>query len=180
MIKLYIVRHSKTLWNEQRLIQGRTDLDLSPLGISDAEKLKEQIDLNKIDICFCSPLLRAKSTAKIITDNKIDIIYDDLLIERDCGILEGTPSQNMDNLRRTWDLKLDDTSDNNEPLSSLLERARLFIEKLKNEYDGKSVLIVSHACLIKCIHFNLLGYDENTDFLSWYPDNACVYEYEIK
>lgn len=179
MTKLYIVRHSKTLWNEQRLIQGRTDLELSPAGINDSLNLKEKIDLSKIDLCFCSPLKRAKQTAEIITDKKIDIIYDDLLIERDCGLLEGTTSLDMDNLRRTWNLKLNDTSDNIEPLKDLLERAKLFIEKIKKEYPDKNILIVSHACIIKGIHFNIKGYDEDTDFLSWYPENTGIYEYEI-
>ena len=180
MIKLYLVRHSKTLWNEKRLIQGRTDLDLSPLGISDANKLKDEINIKDIDVCFSSPLKRALSTAQIITDNKIDIIYDDLLIERDFGLYEGTTALDMDLLRRTWDLKLDDKTNNIEPLSSVLNRSKLFIDKLKKDYDGKTVLVVSHACLLKGIYFNLLGYDLNTDFLSWYPDNAKVYELEIK
>ena len=31
-MKLYIIRHGKTDWNNQKLIQGSTDLSLSDIG----------------------------------------------------------------------------------------------------------------------------------------------------
>ena len=46
-----------------------------------------------------------------------------------------------------------------------MERAKQFINKIKNNYPNKNILIVSHAGLIKALHFNLIGYGENTDFL---------------
>ena len=179
MNKLYIIRHGKTDWNEKKLIQGRTDIELNDEGINDAKKLSKIIDLGKIDICISSPLKRAKTTADIIVNNEIDIIYDDLLIERCFGDYEGT--EILDNLTvKHWNYKLNDSSNNIENISELLNRAKIFLNKVKEKYPDKNILIVSHACIIKAIHFNLVGYDENTDFLSFYPKNTTIYEYILK
>ncbi len=61
MHKLYIVRHGKTDWNDQRLLQGLTDIALNEEGIKQTKELRKKIDLSKIDICICSPLKRAKT-----------------------------------------------------------------------------------------------------------------------
>ncbi|MBQ1812741.1 MAG: histidine phosphatase family protein [Bacilli bacterium] len=61
-----------------------------------------------------------------------------------------------------------------------MERAKQFINKIKNNYPNKNILIVSHAGLIKALHFNLIGYGENTDFLSFVPKNTTIYEYILK
>lgn len=33
---------------------------------------------------------------------------------------------------------------------------------------------------MKALHFNIVGYDENTNFNSFFPDNGEIYEYELK
>ena len=82
MIKLYVVRHGKTAWNEKGLLQGSTDIELNDVGIKEANNLRTKLNLDKIDICLSSPLKREKQTAQILVDNKIEIKYDDLLKER--------------------------------------------------------------------------------------------------
>ena len=59
MIKLYVVRHGKTNWNIEKLIQGKTDIELNEEGINEAKKLAESINIDEIDICMSSPLKRA-------------------------------------------------------------------------------------------------------------------------
>ena len=57
---------------------------LNEEGIEQAKELAKMIDLSKIDICICSPLKRAKETTELIVGNKKKIIYDELLLEREC------------------------------------------------------------------------------------------------
>lgn len=76
MNKLYIVRHGETDWNNKGLLQGTTDIELNKEGIKQVQELSKIIDLDKIDICICSPLKRTKETAKILVSNKKKIIYD--------------------------------------------------------------------------------------------------------
>ena len=81
---------------------------------------------------------------------------------------------------RNIDYKLNDKSCHIESVRDCLERARKFLEKIKKEYPNKVILIVSHGSFIKALHFNIVGYDENTDFLSFSPQNTTLYEYTLK
>lgn len=179
MIKLYVVRHGKTTWNEKGLLQGSTDIELNDVGIKEANNLRTKLNLDKIDICLSSPLKRAKQTAQILIGNEIEIKYDDLLKERYFGTLEGKEI-NYDLISEMWNYNFDNTKYNIESLKDCLIRANIFLEKLKENYDNKNVLIVSHGAFIKCLHFVINGFDENTDFLSFNPENTKVYEYIIK
>lgn len=178
MNKLYIVRHGETDWNAKGLCQGSMDIELNNVGIKQAKELSLNIDLSKIDICISSPLKRTKETALILTNNMIDIIYDDLLIERSFGNYEGMEI-NADLINSMWDYKFNDSSNNMESIQECLLRANKFLEKIKEKYPNKTILLVSHGCFIKALHFNLVGYNENTDFCSFFPKNATLYEYEL-
>lgn len=179
MNKLYIVRHGKTDWNVKGLLQGSADIDINEEGIMSAKELAKNIDLSKIDLCICSPLSRTKQTANILVGGKKKIIYDDLLVERGFGDYEGKKI-NFDLIVPQWDYKLNDSSNNIEPLQDCLTRAKKFLDKIKKEYPNKSILIVSHGSFMKALHFNLVGYDENTDFLSFNPKNTTLYSYDME
>lgn len=179
MTTLYIVRHGKTNWNNQGLIQGMTDIELNEEGIKAAEDLAKTINLDDIDICMSSPLKRAKKTAEIIIKNKKEIIYDDLLLERNFGDYEGTKITE-ELAKKQWNYKNIDPTKNLESIKDMLTRCEKFLNKIKKDYKDKKILIVSHGCLIKGLHFSITGYDENTDFLSFYAENTTIYKYEIK
>lgn len=179
MNKLYIVRHGQTDWNVQKLLQGKTDIELNAEGIRQAEKLTKVIDLDKIDVCICSPLKRTRQTAKLIVGDKVPIIYDELILERGFGNYEGKPII-FDLIAKQWDYKTNDSEEGIEPIQDCLKRAKKFLNKINKEYKNKNILIVSHGSFIKTLHFNLVGYDENTDLLSFNPKNAEVYEYETE
>lgn len=174
MNKLFIVRHGETDWNVKKLLQGKTDIELNENGIKQAEELIDKLDFNNIDIVISSPLKRAKQTATIIVSNRLDIKYDDLLIERGFGNYEGKPIE-FDLIGKQWDYRLNDSENEIESIQDCLKRAQQFIDKINKEYKDKNILIVSHGGFIKALHFCLEGYNENTDFLSFNPKNAVVY-----
>lgn len=178
MNKLYIVRHGQTDWNVKKLLQGSTDIELNEMGIKQAKELSKKLDLSQIDICFCSPLKRARQTANILLQDKVKVIYDDMIVERGFGNYEGKPI-NFDLIVPQWNYKLNDNSNTIESIQDCLLRAKKFIDKVKENYPNKTILIISHGSFIKALHFNLIGYNENTDFLSFNPENSVLYEYEI-
>ena len=57
---LYIIRHGKTDWNEKRKLQGRTDIPLNDEGRKMAVEAGEAYKDVHFDVCYCSPMLRAK------------------------------------------------------------------------------------------------------------------------
>ena len=107
MNKLYIVRHGQTDWNVQKLLQGKTDIELNKEGIKQAKELTKVIDLDKIDICICSPLKRTRKTAELIVGDKVPIVYDELVLERGFGNYEGKPII-FDLIAKQWDYKIND------------------------------------------------------------------------
>ena len=87
---LYIMRHGKTDWNKKGRLQGRTDIPLNDEGRAMAEKSRDQIKDIHLDICYSSPLVRAKETAEIVLRGReIPIITDDRLMEMFFGDYEG-------------------------------------------------------------------------------------------
>lgn len=87
---LYIMRHGETDWNVERRLQGRTDVPLNDNGRAMAAAAREEYKDVHLDVCYCSPLRRARETADILLkDRNIPILYDDRLMEMGFGECEG-------------------------------------------------------------------------------------------
>ena len=87
-MKITITRHSKTLWNKEKRLQGCKDSPLSPEGMDNILALKEHIKNNHYDAIYSSPIKRAYDTAKLLFDEQ-PIITDERIREMNFGILEG-------------------------------------------------------------------------------------------
>lgn len=177
-MKIYLVRHGRTHWNDLGLAQGLKDVPLNEEGINSAKELANEIKNLKIDKCISSPLSRASDTAKILVSDMVDIIYDDNIIERSFGDYEGI-KPDKDLISKWWNYKLNYNENNIESLKDVLDRANNFLNYLKLNYNDKNILIVTHGCFIKALHYNIIGYNENTDFLDFFPKNTTIYEYDI-
>ncbi len=177
-MKLYLVRHGKTDWNLSKLIQGKTDVPISDIGIKASKKIAKQLRDVHFDICFSSSLKRALDTAEIIVDGKCEIIPSDLLMERDLGRLEGTLVHNY-KIKEFWDLNYKKDANGVETPKELLARTKKFLDYLKKNYSDKTILVVSHSGTIKALHYNIIGYDENTDLTKFYSNHNVIYEYDI-
>jgi broad specificity phosphatase PhoE len=177
-MKVYIVRHGQTDWNLAERAQGRVDIPINETGVKQAEALRDKIADIDFDICYCSPLIRAKQTAEIIVNGKCEIETDDLLMERSFGKLEGT-SPGVEWLKY-WQLDCDLEDTGMEPLSDVFARTKKFLEKIQARHSKDDViLVVGHGGALKTLHFNLVGYDKDTDFMSIHFKNGQVLEYEI-
>ena len=87
---LYIMRHGRTDWNDKHKLQGRTDIPLNAEGRCMAEKAAEEYRDVPLDVCWCSPLIRARETAEILLRGRdVPIFTDDRLREMSFGEYEG-------------------------------------------------------------------------------------------
>lgn len=177
-MKLILVRHAKTDWNDKGLVQGMSDISLNENGIKQALDLKEKLSGVRFDLCITSPLKRAVQTAEIITNNTCPMLFDNLLIERNMGNYEGKDHKEYLKLN-FWDLNKNSNLNGVEPVKEILERAGEFFNKLKSKHSNKTVLVVTHSAVLRALHFIIVGYDDKTDFYSFKPENASVYEYDI-
>ena len=109
-MKIYLTRHSKTLWNQEKRLQGWQDSPLTAEGIEDAKLLKARITELKIDYCYSSPIERAKATSEILFDH---VLVDERLKEMNFGKYEGCLINELLNdpiYNRLWNLPDDDVS----------------------------------------------------------------------
>ena len=151
---LYIMRHGKTDWNARYKLQGRTDIPLNDEGRRMAEAAREQYAGIHFDICYCSPLCRARETAEIfLKGSGVPIAYDDRLREMCFGIYEG-----CENVFQKPDLPIytffKDPArykgvEGGESFEELFARTGAFLrEKVEPALvAGKDVLIVGHGAM---------------------------------
>lgn len=85
-MKVFLIRHGQSLANAEGVHQGqKVDSPLSSEGKEQAHKLAKRLADEKVEIIYSSDLLRAKTTAEIISNNHIPIILDKRLREFDSG-----------------------------------------------------------------------------------------------
>lgn len=151
---LYIMRHGKTDWNEVHKMQGSTDIPLNDEGRSMAKKASQECSRINFDICYCSPLSRAKETAKLVLEGRdVPIIYDDRLVEMKFGIYEGVQNaaKEENSPIRTFFKKPEEYKgvEGGESFEDLFNRTGEFLEEVVKPQleNGKDVLIVGHGAM---------------------------------
>lgn len=178
MKKVYIIRHGQTDWNKELRRQGRTDIELNAKGEEQARIMRDKLKDVNFDVCFVSPLKRARRTAEIIIDGKCETIIEELIIEQSMGKLEGTVFGKNEPHNTHWRLGLNHEDENYEELEEMLERAGEFLDKLR-AVEAENILVVSHGGFLKGLHYKRIGYDENTDFTDWFLENCEIDSFEL-
>lgn len=177
-MKICLVRHAETVYNQLGKMQGKKNIPLSDEGRRHASKLKDQIKDNNYDICFSSPLVRAVETAMILVGDKVEIRIDDRLTERELGDLEGKFREEYD-AKKYWDYNLNSGDLGVEKVQDIFKRCNYFLNYLKENYSDKTILIVSHNAPLKAIYHIVNNTDLNNDNLSISIDNCYYNELEI-
>lgn len=181
-MKLYLVRHGQTDWNIGKQLQGIADIPLNQTGIEQAQELQKHIKERGLyfDYCYASPLQRARKTAEIITDGQYEFIYDPLLVERGYGELEGKIEE-FDRLKLDiFNLRINADEYGIEPIKSVLGRTKQFLNKIVATHPkDASILIVAHGGSLRALHFNIVGYDDDTNLRTIYFENCEMREYKI-
>lgn len=181
-MKIHVMRHGTTVWNERGITQGRTNNRLSKNGVLLTEKVSKRYKDCKFDIIFCSPLMRTMQTANIMNrHHNVKIVKDKNLIEIDQGIFTG---RNKDDLSEDEKrLKaLRDESTGMETYALALDRARAFLSALRKNTKYKNVLVITHnviASFLDDILNNVKVDFKNPDHLGHFK-NAEIKTFEIK
>lgn len=144
-MKIYIMRHGETVWNKNKIIQGRSNNRLSSEGIKQAEAQAENFKDVHFDLIYSSPLMRTMQTANIMNKyHHCKIVKDSRIIEIDQGLLTGRKKETLS--ESEWEAyNLRDKKLKMETVGELKERIQVFIDEIKQKYPTKSLLIVSHG-----------------------------------
>ena len=149
MTTLYLARHGETVDNVNRIMQGQTQGRLTRNGIRQAEELRDSMAQACLDAVVASDLRRAVDTAAIIAEpHGLPVTTTPLLRERDWGSFTG---------RYIPELKDEPWPDDIETLDQLKARAAAFLDLMRREHAGQTVLAVGHGIINKAIQAVLYG-----------------------
>lgn len=149
------MRHGKTEWNALHKLQGRTDIPLNEEGKRMARQACEKYKELNIDVCYCSPLVRALETAQIVLKNrKIPIIEDKRLSEMSFGEYEGIENSLAIpdcpiNVIFNQPEKYIESVGGAETFEQLFARTGSFLKEIVEPQiqAGKDILIVGHGAM---------------------------------
>lgn len=180
---IYFVRHGQTDYNLNKIYAGQQDVPLNRNGIEQAKQTALDLKDIKFDICFCSPLIRARQTCDEILKyhNNLVPIYDNRLIERYYGKLENKPVGYI-NFNR-WKVGADDKQTKDLDIETIMEvynRVSNFFDEILTKYPNKNILVVAHSGIgrIGTAFFN--GLPNENDFSTIKIPNAGVVIFDKK
>lgn len=183
-MKLYLIRHGETEYNQTFRFLGRTDIGLSETGIQQAESLSAQLHAQAIKAIYSSDMVRAKQTADIIAmPHGLEVKRITDLREIDFGAWEGlTYDELVEMDREYFEAWVDDPLCNDIPGGETWEhfRARVIgaIERIiKAEIDG-NIAVVSHGGPIRLLASYFKG-DEREFFKTFWPSPGSLTIVEV-
>jgi len=162
MARLLLIRHGQTKLHQADRFWGKTDIELSDIGVRQAEQLRERLARNKIDAIYTSTLIRAISTAEIVASrHKVKVTPLAELCECNFGYIEGLTFKEIVPKYPELARELGDGKavafPGGESLEQLDKRVLSFLEKLKQLKTPSTVAIVAHSGPLRLIVCHLLG-----------------------
>ncbi len=170
--RVLLLRHGLSTYNVQGRIQGRDDdSTLTAAGAAMARRTGEALDGIHLDAVLSSPLRRAAHTAALVCDARSGatpaIAHDDDLLEVDLEPWSGWSLQQVmerwPQEERIWrahpeqfTLQRADGS-SYQPICQLHQQARRFWRRLCQRHQGKTVLVVAHNAILRCVVLAALG-----------------------
>ncbi|QCV89174.1 histidine phosphatase family protein [Acidipropionibacterium jensenii] len=164
LTRFILVRHGRTEYNAQNRLQGRMDIPLAERGVRQAEAVAPVIAGMDPDIIVCSPLTRARQTARRIGRAcGIDPVPDDRLMEIDVGRWGGLRVADLrreaPNLVAAREVGKDFRRPGGETGSEVMDRIAGAMEGIAAHHPGQTVVVVSHGFALRTGICRLLGGD---------------------
>lgn len=186
MVRLLLVRHGQSVWNDEKRIQGQQDVPLSGKGRKQAIALGERLKGIQIQACFSSPLKRATETAELIlkvSGNSVPIAAMPELMERNFGDWEGKLIDDLQLLSphefSQWlTAHQIPAPPNGESMDELVRRVKQGLNRIFAAVKEGNVLVVGHSGSVKaavCVLFQL----PLSSFVRLKTDNASLTVLEI-
>ena len=153
MTRFYIVRHGETVANKTNRLAGHYESPLTELGKKQGAMTGEALRHVKFDVAYCSPLERARDTARLIVGPDFPVTVCPEVIEMNLGEWEGRRlDAEYPEERAVWHKSFGICRPTGgESAPEARERMKKIILELAKENEGKVVLIVSHGGAILCL-----------------------------
>lgn len=159
-IRLALLRHAATGWNETGRVQGRSDIELSDAGRTQARSwiLPAPIDSWRR---ISSPLARARETAALLTPES-DAAIEPRLTEMNWGAWEGRTLADLrnelgDEMIRREVAGLDFRAPGGESPREVQARVKPWLAELAE--GNEDVLAITHKGVVRAIYALATGWD---------------------
>ena len=186
MVRLIIARHGNSIGNFKRIFIGQTDWGLSEVGEEQVRRLTEYLKDFHIDEIYSSDLCRAYDTVLPTAQRLgIEIKKREGLREIYAGAWEGMSFTDLPvKFAESYHTFQNDIGnahpEGGESIKEVFDRIKKTIEDILAENEGKTVLIGTHATVIRVM--NCLWHGDTLDNLQrydWVTNAAvCHIEYE--
>ena len=178
ILKIYVTRHGQTDFNKQERILGTTDMDINETGLQQAHVLAEKVSGLNADVMIVSPMKRAQTTARIVSEKTgLEIVTDSRLREWNYGNYETHSrfSEGFEENKVNFAMRMGKTG---ESVLQLAHRVYSALDDIIKNYHDKTVLIVCHGgvCRIINTYFNDI---KTEDFAVWMVNNCEILEYNV-
>ena len=191
MSDLILIRHGQSVWNAANRFTGWTDVELSEVGVSEAEEAGRILSSHRIDVVHTSDLIRAQRTAEIImslneSSEGYSTMFDWRLNERNYGSLQGlnkaeTAEKFGAEQVHIWRRSFDVAPPDGESLEMTAERTIPYFEQeiLPDLQAGKGVLVSAHGNSLRSIVMHIEGISpEDIVSLEIQTGSPMFYEFE--
>lgn len=154
-LKIHLIRHGATDANILgQYIGSKTDMPLSPEGLSELRLLKENLEYPEIDRLYSSPMLRCKQTGAVLFPDK-EIIGVENLTEYNFGIFEGKTANELENNPQflEWAAGKLDTAPEGESNTDFIKRLciglnQIVIDMLERGVENAGVIMHGGAIMM--------------------------------
>jgi len=158
-----LLRHGKTVWNEQKRIQGSSDSPLSSAGSAACQGWARFLSDggNGWHRLLTSPMQRAIDTAEIINGQlRLPLHVVDGFREMDWGDWEGLTLQDVkarsayvlaERIRHGWGFR----PPGGESRLEVLDRVLLTLKQQAERWPGESILVITHLGVIKSLLYHI-------------------------
>ena len=191
MSNLILIRHGQSVWNAANRFTGWTAVELSEVGVSEAEEAGRSLSSQRIDVVHTSDLIRAQKTAEIImslneSSEGYSTKFDWRLNERNYGSLQGlnkaeTAEKFGAEQVHIWRRSFDVAPPDGESLEMTAERTIPYFEEeiLPDLQAGKGVLVSAHGNSLRSIVMHIEGISpEDIVSLEIQTGSPMFYEFE--
>lgn len=162
-LTFYLVRHGRTLWNEQGLLQGFGNSDLTEQGVKGAKQTGAALQNIPFIAAYSSCLQRTIDTAQyILGERHVPLFQHKGLNEQYFGSWEGLPVEKLRSLDEFNQMLKDAAnykaqSNGGETFEQLAKRAMKALQDIIQVHEQGNILIVSHGHTLRLLLALLAG-----------------------
>jgi len=183
-MRLLIVRHGLTSWNNEGRFQGQTDVPLNQIGRRQAAALAKRLSTERIDAAYASDLSRAWETATaIIAHHACPLQAEPGLREMSFGDWEGLTYAEIQErdaqLLARWEVdELNLSAPAGETLHQIAQRVKTVFERITVKHPDDTVLLVAHGGALQVLLCLILGLPSQS-YWQFHLDQASLSEVRI-